>query len=580
MRLKEWHKIALIIVLSLAGAYFFLRFFSRGISQGPPAVADNSILELTLSGEIAERTLEDPVIQAMGEPSQLSMQTLLQVIRKAKIDKKITGLILRPLGMAMGWAKAEELRDALADFKSSGKPVYAYLEVAGNKEYYLASVADSIVGLGSGMLFINGLASEPVFLKETLDKIGVEADFVAIGKYKNAPDMVTRKDMSEAQREVINSVLDQYYARFVSTLAAARGLDESVVRRHIDRGYFSLNEARSNGLIDTVMYYNEFKDWLKERGGRKSWLVSWNRYKDVPFSRLGISAKHTVAVVYGVGTIVVGGEDQFGQDGLITSEGMANSIRKAAEDKTVKAIILRIDSPGGSGTASDVIWREVVEARKQKPVIVSISDVAASGGYYISMAADTIVAHPNSIVGSIGVFAGKFAMKKLYDKIGMNKEMILRGKNADIFSEIRKFTPEQRELMYQAILEFYRDFIGKVAEGRDMSAEAVDAIGQGRVWTGEQGLQNGLVDVLGDFDTAVKIAKQMCGIPEDEPVRLAVYPKLKTFLERLFQGGFPSTRALETLFDWKQIPPAFRSIIPAIPHFRAGEPLYLYMYAF
>lgn len=579
MKLKEWHKIALLILASFLFAYFLLRLILQGVSEGPPSIAANSYLELILAGDIQERTADDPFLDAVEQSAVTSLQTILQAIRKAKVDDDIKGIVLRPFASGMGWAKAQEIRDALLDFKTSNKPVYAYLEAAGNKEYYLASAADSIIGLSTGFLFINGFSSEPIFLKETLAKVGIEADFVAYGKYKNAPDMFTRKDMSDAQREVTNSILDQFYEDFVTTLAISRNLDDSAIREHIDRGFFTLEKAYEHNLIDTLMYYNEFKDHLRNRGDEKAHFTSLKNYKNVPYPKTGSISNETIAVVYGVGTIITGGESQFGQDGLITSEGMANSIRSAAEDKSIKAIILRIDSPGGSGSASDVIWREVVEARKKKPVVVSVSDVAASGGYYISMAADTIVAHPNSIVGSIGVFAGKFAWNKLYDKIGLNKEKISRGRNAGLFSETQKFTPEQREMLQEFIMDFYQDFVNKVADGRNMTPEAADNIAQGRVWTGEQGLEIGLVDVLGDFYTSVQIAKKMAGIPEDELVRLRVYPRLKTFLERLFGSGF-GVNTWDFLPDYKEIPPMFRNIIQAMPYFQAGEPLYLYMYSF
>lgn len=574
MRFKERTKIMLLILgcFVVAGVFYWMLFAI--LSEEPAPLSRNSVLELTLSGEIPERAAEDPLREALGTAPVLSLQDVLQVIRKAARDEKIVGILLRPEGMLTGWAKVREIRQALEQFKETGKPIYAFLEMAGNKEYYLATVADTIVGISTGILFVNGFLSEPVFLKNTLAKIGIEADFVAHGKYKNAPDMVTRERMSDAQREVINAILDQYYEDLVTTLTDARHLEASTVRAHIDRGLLDMKKAREAGLVDTLMYYHDLKEYLKEHLGKGTRMVSFNRYKKVPFSRLGISPKHTLAVVFGVGTIVIGGEEQFGQDGLITSEGMAASIRKAAEDKEVKAIILRIDSPGGSGTASDVIWREVVKAREKKPVIVSVSDLAASGGYYISMAADTIVAQPNSLVGSIGVFAGKFAWQGFYRKIGMNVEKITRGRNADFFSSTGKFTPEQREILRQFIMDFYQDFITKVGEGRGMPPEEVDRIAQGRVWTGKQGHQLGLVDVLGDFQTAVQIAKEMAGLPPDEPVKLKVYPHLKSFIERLLESDL-STGISLSVPELQALPPVLRNIIVALPHFRTGEPLFL-----
>jgi protease-4 len=290
-----------------------------------------------------------------------------------------------------------------------------------------------------------------------------------------------------------------------------------------------------------------------------------------------VKATQKIAVVYGVGTIVSGGEDQFGENGLITSEGMANSIRRVADDNSIKAIILRIDSPGGSGTASDIIWKEAVKAADKKPLIVSISDVAASGGYYISMAADSIVAHPSSIVGSIGVFFMKGILAKLYDKIGANVEEIKRGKNADMFSELQRLTPDQRELVQQFIFDFYEDFVSKAAEGRHMSYDEIDNIAQGRVWTGKQGLEIGLVDKIGDYYTAINMAKKMAGIPVEDYVRLVVYPKQKTLLERLFSGSIMAKASdpIKQIDGFKQMPLLFKNIIAALPYFRPGEPLFL-----
>lgn len=575
MFLKEWHKIVLLILGSFFFAGLLLRVFFGSFTAAPPPVMENSYLELVVGGDIPERTADDPLLETIGESPQLSVEQLLQAIRKARIDDHITGIILRPFPSTMGWGKTGEIRNALLAFRASGKPVYAYIDAAGDKEYYLASAADSIIGPATGILLVNGFASEAFFFKGTLDKLGIEADFVAHGKYKNAPDTYTRKEMSDAQREVIDALLDQFYATLLDTIAAARDLERGAVQDYVDRGFTSVAEAREAGLIDTLMYYYEMKDFLKARQDGDLNFVSLSSYRDAPPAGDDWNARESIAVVYGVGTIVTGGKSQYG-NGLITSEGMADAIRQAAKDSGIKAIILRIDSPGGSGSASDVIWREVVEARKKKPVIVSISDMAASGGYYISMAADSIIAHPNSIVGSIGVYAGKFAWKGLYDKIDLNQEKNLRGRHADIFSESSKFSPSQREVVRQFIMEFYDDFIEKVAEGRHMSVEAVDRIAQGRVWTGSEGLEIGLVDKLGDFTTAVEVAKNMAGIPREQKVKLKVYPHLKTLLERFF-GRSVSVKASDVLPQLLDLPPEMRYTLNALPHFQAGEPLFLWV---
>ena len=406
--MKEPLKILLILLACfvLAGVFFFSLY--SGLSSSPPPISRASFFELTIANNIGERGTDDPLLASLGGDVETGLQDILSSIRKAKIDDKIKGILLKPKFVGAGWGKTEEIRNALLDFKESGKPLYAYIEAVSNKEYYLASTADSIFGLGTGLMLVSGFLSEPMFLKDTFKKIGIEADFVAHGKYKSAPEVYTRASMSDPQREVINNLLDHFYDNLVNKIADARSIPAEQIAKHVDEGFYTLDRASGYQLIDSLMYYHQVKDMIKEKHGDNLRFVGLNRYKQVPFSSLGVSGDRKFAVIYGVGTIVMGGAGLNGQNDLITSEGMAADIKKAAENDDIEAIILRIDSPGGSGTASDIIWREVVEARKAKPVIVSISDLCASGGYYISMAADTIVAHPNSIVGSIGVFAGNF----------------------------------------------------------------------------------------------------------------------------------------------------------------------------
>jgi protease-4 len=573
MKLKEWHKLTLLVVGIFLIVFIFMFLVFGSIPDEAPPLARDSFLVLNISGEIPERVPEDALAEVFGAPS-LSVQSLQHVIRKAKIDNKIKGIIIRPGISGMGWAKTEEIKSALEDFKTTGKPVYAYIEAVLNRDYYLACVADSIFGLRTGIALINGFHSTPFFLKGTFDKLGIEFEAVAHGKYKNAPDQFTRENMSEAQREVINSLLDDYFDSFISHISSNRNIPKPEIRELIDQGFFNLEEAKKHNLIDSLIYYNDFKELLKERHGRQLRFVSMKRYRKIPMSELGVKAEETFAVIYGVGTIVVGSEGAFGQDDLITSEGMANSIKRAADNQLIKAIILRIDSPGGSGIASDIIWKEVERAREKKPVVVSMSDVAASGGYYIAMAADSIVAHPLSIIGSIGVFSMKPITEKLNDKIGLSVEELKRGKNADIFSSLHRFTPEQRKIIRKFTMDFYEDFVSKVAEGRKMTYEEADKVAQGRVWSGSQGLENGLIDKLGDFKTAVNIAKKMVGIPVDEYVILAIYPRQKTLLEKILSEGLQA-KLIDPISQIPEIHPVFRSLIKAVPHFRVGEPLFL-----
>ncbi|RMF60653.1 MAG: signal peptide peptidase SppA [Calditrichaeota bacterium] len=574
MRIKEWQKIALVVVLTLfVGVLFYTTLF-RVTTEVSLDVKPGSFLQLNLSGEIPERVVENPIAEVIGGLPNISIQDIVLNIHKAKRDKNISGILLHLGPLGIGWGKLDEIRNALQSFHAAGKKIYTYLEMAGDAEYYLASVSDTITTIPTAIFMVNGLVSEPLFMKGTLQKLGIEADFVAHGKYKNAPDIFTRESMSDAQREVLNAILDEYYQRLVDTLSVSRGLSRTETQSILDKGLLNGREALAMGLVDTLMYFNELKTHLTGKDDSKRRILGFKQYRKVQPEGTDISTSDALAIVYGVGSIVIGGEKPYEYDNLITSEGMANSIRKAAENKRVKAIILRIDSPGGSGVASDVIWKEVVKAREKKPIIVSISDLAASGGYYISMAADTIVAHPGSIVGSIGVFAGKFAMGKFYNKIGMNTEKLQRGRNADFFLTSQPFTPEQRKILRHHIMTFYEDFLQKVAQGRHMSVEEVDKIAQGRIWSGKQGYQNGLVDVLGDFNTAVRIAKEMANLPVDKPVPLLIYPRIKSFWERLLLEGFQNF-ATQPVFPLSSLPEPLQNMVKAIPYFQTGEPLFL-----
>ena len=575
--MKSWMKITLLVLAILISVGVFYYLLLSSFMESAPPISRDSYLELNIYGEIPERSYSDPFSRIFtSEPP--SMEGLLDCINKAAIDPKIKGIVLRPLGSSIGWGKIEELRDALFQFQETGKPVYVYLEMAGNRDYYLSLTGDMIFGSPTGMLMINGLLGGSYFIKGTFDKIGVEADFIAHGKYKNAPDIFTRSDMSPAQREVINSILDDYFGRYVKSIGEERDLDQETVRKLINRGMYTISDAVEKGLADTVMYFNEFKDYLKKMNGRSPRFVSYGRYKKIPMSKLGVKAHKTIAIIYCSGTIVSGVGDDMSDDGMIISDGMANTIREVANDNNIKGIVLRVDSPGGSGIASDIIWQEVFEARKKKPVIVSVSDMAASGGYYISVSADSIVCEPSSIIGSIGVFAGKFSLKDLYKKLGINKVEIPRGENSDIFSEYDKFSDEQRTLIKQGIDEFYRIFVDKVAEGRVMTDEEVDAIGQGRVWTGDQAVKNGLVDKIGGIKTAINMVKKMCGIPEGQAVYVRRLPRQKSLLDRLLSDGLSVKNS--SLLNF--LPLNQRSYFQGYLYFKSYEPLailpfYLYI---
>jgi protease-4 len=529
--------VALAIVVGVCVAIFYAMF------NNEPTVKDNSVLVLNVGGSMPDYVAEDPLNRFLGRDERSLSSTLLQ-LRKAKADKRVGAVLLDIDIVTSGWGKAEELRDAITDFRASGKPVYAYMEFGANKEYYIATACDRVYVAPIGELAIVGLAADVMSLGGSLDKLGIKADFYQIGKYKTAPEEYTRKQMSDANREVINSVLDEFYARFVSTIAEARHKSETEVRALIDNAPLRASDAKQAGLIDDAKYRDEVEGELKKRLGYKDDaklnIVREAEYRRVAPESLHINEGERVAVIYASGAIMSGSSSNgspFGEQ-MVGSDTIAKAIKDAGDDKTVKAIILRVDSPGGTSFASDIIWHAVESAKTKKPVVVSMGDVAASGGYYISVGASRLVAEPATITGSIGVFAGKPVMKGFYDWIGVNNEYVTRGKYAAMYRETEPFTDDERKKFQQMLDQFYwQDFLPKVADARKKDVKEVDSIAQGRVWTGTQAKDRGLVDEFGGLDRAVEVAKQLANIPADKNVRRVVFPAPRTFLDQLLGTG-------------------------------------------
>lgn len=508
---------------------------------GRPDVKDNSVLILNVTGDLPDYVAEEPLAKAFGIRSKLSFSSLLTQLRKAKVDKRIGAVLVDINFPDIGWGKSFELREAIADFKTSGKPVYAYMEMGTNREYYLATAADKIFLPPSGDLYINGFAAEAMFYKGSLDKLGIEADVIQIGpKYKNAPDRYTRKEMSDGQREVINAVLDEYFDRYTTAVAESRKKSKEDVTAAIDAAPYNANQAKSLGLIDDALYREQVDDLLKDTLGYKKddklRSITAGSYRDIPSDSLGLNNGEKVAVIFASGAITSGRSSNGPVSGeMIGSDTLVGAINDATEDKGVKAIVLRVDSPGGSALASDVIWHAIENAKQKKPVVVSMSDVAASGGYYIACNANKIVAEPTTITGSIGVFMGKPVVKGFYDWLGVTNEYVMRGKNAGIFRESEKWTPEERAKMVEQTNSIYFDnFVPKVAKGRSKTNEDVNTLGQGRVWTGTQAKGNGLIDEFGGLEKAISVAKEFANLPADKDVRRVVLPEPKPFLQTIF----------------------------------------------
>lgn len=550
MAMSRTRKTVLIITGILGGLLLIVilgvAIIVSAFRKGEPVIRDNSVLALRVAGSLPDFTPDDPFKKYFGGPDQ-SLTGLVMQFKKAKVDKRIKVILLDVNMSGVGWGKAEELRDAITDFRSSGKPVYAYMEFGLNKEYYIATACDKIVVPPPGELFINGLAADVMFFRGTLDKLGIYPDIYQIGKYKSAGDMFTQKQMTDAHREYINSLLDDLYNRYVNAIAQARHKTPEEVRTLIDNAPYNAAKAKEAGLIDESTYHDDLEKQLKKSLGYKDsdpfTLVKGSDYRDISPESLGLNKGERVAVIYATGDIGSGSsENSPSGEQSIGSDTVAKALNDAAADKSIKAIILRVDSPGGSGLASDIIWHAVEAANQKKPVVVSMSDVAASGGYYISASASKIVAQPSTITGSIGVVAGKPVLRGFYDWLGISNEYVLRGKTAGMFRETEKFSDEERAKFEDWIkTTYYQDFVPKVAKGRHKDAQSVDAVGQGRVWTGAQAKERGLVDEFGGLDRAIELAKQLAKIPADKGVERVILPYPQTFIQQLLSGGADNT---------------------------------------
>ncbi|HEX8852815.1 MAG TPA: signal peptide peptidase SppA [Pyrinomonadaceae bacterium] len=546
--MSRTRKVVLIIggiLLALVLVVFIgLALLISSFGESEPEIADNSVLVLKLSGALPDFANDDPFASRFLGAETNSLTALVTQFRKAKADKRIKGVLLDIGFLESGWAKADEIRSAIADFRTSDKPVYAYMEIGTDKELYIASACDKIYVPPIGDLFINGLAAEAMFFRGSLDKLGVYPDFYQIGKYKNAPDQYTRKEMSEPHREVINSVLDDVFNRYIETVARDRRKSPEDVRALVDNAPINARDAEAAGLIDGARYREdveqEFKKRLGYKDSEKLRKVSTADYKRISQESLGLNRGEQIAIIYASGAIGMGRSDDgsFGGDQMVGSDTVVKAIEDARDDKAIKAIVLRVDSPGGMTYPSDLIWRAIESAKRQKPVVVSMGDLAASGGYYISMNANRIIAEPSTLTGSIGVFAGKPVVKGFYDWIGISNEYVMRGKNAGMFRATEKFSPDERAKFEEGMNRFYNnDFLPKVAAGRGRDVEYVRSIAEGRVWTGAQGKANGLVDEMGGLERAVEVAKELAKIPADKGVRRRVFPAPRSFLQSFLGIG-------------------------------------------
>jgi protease-4 len=464
----------------------------------------------------------------------------------------VSAVVLVPPATPGLWGTVQEIRDAVIDFKESGKPVVAHIEFGMGQAYYLATACDEIFMSPTSPLMLVGVASYELFFRGTLDKVGIEADMLAAGDYKTAINTYTESAFTPEHREVSEALSRDFYEQLVDGIAEGRQMTRPRVREVIDQGPFVAADAVSLGLVDDLLYEDELLARLSSDD--ETVKVDFATYRRVEPQSLGLDTGPRIAVVYAEGTINFGSStiDFPGSGQMVGSRTMTDAIREARDDPSIRAIVLRIDSPGGAATAADIIWRELSLAREQKPLVVSMAGVAASGGYYIAAPAHAIVAQPGTLTGSIGVFSGKLAAAGAFDKIGVGIEGVTHGEQADIFSPVDRFSDTARVAMQAQVDDVYERFLQVVAEGRAMSRDEVHAVAQGRVWTGRQALARGLVDELGGLRRAVVLAQVRAGIDAEDEVTLVPYPGPRSFVEVL--TGAVMARAVGRQTGWLTSP--------------------------
>ncbi len=519
------------VVVAVLGSIIILFAIGRIFANKQPTVAGDSVLVLALQGDVPESAPVDipiPFIQAQGSPTVRDVWTSL---RQAAKDNRIRALVIQPHGLLAGWGKLEELHHEIELFKKSGKPVYAYLEAPGSREYYLAAAADKIFLSPDDSLEVKGFMLEEMYFKNTLDKLGVQVQVDHIGKYKDAGDPFTKTNMSPETKEVLNQLLDQIYGNFCSTVAVGRHKTPEQVKTLIDAGPFEAANAKADGLIDVLGYEDEVYADLKAKLGVKELSKTPIR----TYFRAAPGRGDRIAVLVGAGDIVRGDpqQDGIGSQSVVSSGGFAKIVRSVRNDSSVKGVILRVDSPGGDAVASDEILHELKLLSAVKPLVVSMSDVAASGGYFMSMTGDQIISYPNTITGSIGVLYIRPNLKGLYDKLGIDEDTLTRGKFAAIDSESQPLSPEATAKLHESIEATYRSFVTKVAAERKKTFYDIDALGQGRVWMGAQAKDNGLVDTLGGLDEAIAAVRAKAKLSANGETNLVLYPPRKTIFEVL-----------------------------------------------
>lgn len=539
---RRWRRWLVFFLIVLVAFWVVRAWFA-------PTVPEGSWVLVDLSGDFLEEP-PDSVIGSLVREQRMTLLQVIDAIRDSARDDRVAGLVVRVRPLQIGWAKAQDIRDALLEFRGSEKPLIAYLEqelVSGTLEYYVASAAQTIYLPPAASAPLTGLLAQYMFFGQVWQKLEIEMQVERIGKYKTAADTIAGESMTPEFREMANWLLDSIYGQVVSGIGGGRNLQEEAVRAAIDRAPITAAELAELGLLDGVKTLEEIRT---EQLGTDEDFLKAEDYAKAGGLPAATETLGKIAVVYGIGAITTG-ESRGGalDGGTMGSDTLVEAFDEAAEDSEAKAIVFRVDSPGGSALASDLIWQSVQRAAARKPVLVSMSDVAASGGYYVSAGASRIFAQPGTLTGSIGVVLMKPNLRGFLSSLGIHTETVSRGERAGMTSLVTSLSPQQLERIRTAMDEVYGLFLERVAAGREeLSREQVDAIGRGRVWTGAQAKERGLVDELGGFIAAIQAAKAAVGIAPDEQVELVFYPKPKPLLARL--GELFGAEVAERMPSW------------------------------
>ena len=545
---------AIVTVLVLA---LIVVALGRAFSTKRPLIASNGVLVLALQGTLPESSPVDlpiPFVQAQSQPT---VRDVWNSLHAAASDNRVKAIVLQPRGLQAGWGKLQELRRDLLDFKKSGKPVYALLQGAGTREYYLSSVADRIFLSPDDQLDVKGFRIEEMYFKNTLDKFGIGVQVDHIGKYKDAGDLFSKTGMSPETREVLSQVLDQIFNDFCASVGQGRHKSADDISALIDKGPFNGEQAKAAGLVDELGYEDEVFSALRSKvsGGSTLNKISLRSYfQAVP------GKGDRIAMLVGEGDIIRGSdsEDTYSNQSAISSGSFSKVVRQVRNDSSIKGVIVRIDSPGGDAVASDEILHELKLLSAAKPTVISMSDVAASGGYFMSMTGDPIYSYPNTITGSIGVLYVRPNFHGLYEKLGIQQEGIGRGKFSDLDSLYNPLSDAAHQKLHDSIEKTYRSFVTKVAAARRKTYDQVDTLAQGRVWMGNQAKENGLVDQLGGLNEAITSVRKKARLSAVGETNLVMFPPRRSLLEVLTNSS--GEQMAESYADSK-----IRSGVPDLP---------------